>query len=75
MPHLSDVRSSKTSFQLATVLSFVKQTAASTVAKDTKSGMSCWEAVGESIAELVQDGTRLLPLALEPENVLKSKQS
>ncbi|KAJ7695201.1 dynactin [Mycena rosella] len=71
MPHLSDVRSSKSPFQLTTILSFVKQIAASTVAKDMKPGVTAWEAIGESIAQLVQEGSKLLPLALEPENVIK----
>ncbi|KAJ6591757.1 dynein associated protein-domain-containing protein [Mycena vulgaris] len=71
MPHLSDVRSSKSPFQLTTILSFVKQIAASTVAKDMKPGVTAWEAIGESIAQLVQEGTKLLPLALEAENVIK----
>ena len=71
MPHLSDVRSSKAPFQLATVLSFVKQIAASTVAKDTKPGVSPWDAVGMSITQLIQEGSKLLPLALEGENVVK----
>lgn len=73
MPHLSDVRSDKTAFQLATVLAYVKQTAETTVAKNLKPGMSPWEAVGESILQLVQEGSDLLPLALEAENVVKSE--
>ncbi|KAJ7774997.1 dynactin [Mycena metata] len=71
MPHLSDVRSSKAPFQLTTILSFVKQIAASTVAKDIKPGVTAWEAIGESITQLVQEGSKLLPLTLEPENVIK----
>jgi dynactin 1 len=73
MPHLSDVRGDKTPFHLATVLSYVKQTAETTVAKNLKPGMSPWDAVGESILELVQEGSNLLPLALETENVAKGK--
>ncbi|KAJ7146369.1 dynactin [Mycena epipterygia] len=71
MPHLSDVRSSKSPFQLTTILSFVKQIAASTVAKDMKPGVTAWEAIGDSIAQLVQEGSKLLPLTLEAENVIK----
>ena len=73
MPHLSDVRGDKTPFQLATVLSYVKQTAETTLAKNLGPGMSPWDAVGESILELVQEGSNLLPLALENESVAKSK--
>ncbi|KAF7347275.1 CAP-Gly domain-containing protein [Mycena venus] len=71
MPHLSDVRSSKSPFQLTTILGFVKQIAASTVAKDMKPGVTAWDAIGESIAQLVQEGSKLLPLTLEAENVIK----
>lgn len=71
MPHLSDVRSSKAPFQLTTILGFVKQIAASTIAKDMKPGVTAWEAIGESIAQLVQEGSKLLPLTLEAENVIK----
>ena len=73
MPHISDVRSSKAPFQLATVLSFVKKTASSTVAKDMKPGISPWEAVGNSISQLVQECSILLPLAMESENIVKRK--
>jgi len=58
-------------FQLATVLSYVKQTAETTVAKNLKPEMSPWDAVGEAILELVQEGSNLLPLALESESVAK----
>lgn len=75
MPHLSDVRSDKTAFQLTTVLGYVKQTAETTVAKNLKPGMSPWEAVGELILQLVQEGSNLLPLALETESITKSEKS
>ncbi|TFK42165.1 dynactin [Crucibulum laeve] len=69
--HIRDARASKGSFQLTTVLSMVKETATSTVAKGLKPGSSPWEAVGESIAQLVEEGGKLLPSVLEAENVLK----
>ena len=72
IPHLSDARSAKSSFQLATVISYAKQTAMSTVAKDLRPGASFWEAVGEAIAHLAGECNKLLPIALEPENVVKS---
>jgi hypothetical protein len=71
MPHLGEVRSSKAPFQLTTILSFAKQIAASTVAKDMKPGVTAWHAIGESIAQLVQEGSKLLPLTLEADNVIK----
>ncbi|KAJ7449516.1 dynactin [Mycena latifolia] len=62
MPHLSDRAEFQSPFQLTTILSFVKQIAASTVAKDMKPGVTAWEAIGESITQLVQK---------VPENVIK----
>lgn len=44
----------------------------STVAKDLRPGVSCWEAVGEAIAQLAGECNKLLPTALEPESVVKS---
>lgn len=44
----------------------------STVAKDLRPGASFWEAVGEAIAHLAGECNKLLPIALEPENVVKS---
>lgn len=71
MPHLSDARGAKSPFQLTTVLTFVKQIATSTVAKGLKPGGSAWEAIGDSISHLLEEGGKLLPLTMEPENVLK----
>jgi dynactin 1 len=73
MPHISDARNSKTSFQLPVVLSHVRKIAASTVAKNTKPGVSPWEAVGQSISQLVEECSKLLPSTMEVENVVKSK--
>ena len=72
IPHLSDARSAKSAFQLATVLSYAKQTAMSTVAKDLRPGASYWDAVGEAIAQLAGECNKILPIALESENVVKS---
>ncbi|KAH7886311.1 dynein associated protein-domain-containing protein [Phlebopus sp. FC_14] len=71
IPHLSDARNAKSPFQLATVLSYAKQTAMSTVAMDMRPGSSCWGAVSEVIAQLATECNRLLPLAFESENVYK----
>lgn len=73
MSHTNDARNSKSSFQLTTILGFVKNTATSTVAKDLKPGESTWDAVGTAISQLVEEGTKLLPLVLENENVIKSE--
>ena len=72
MPHLSDVRSSKSAFQLTAVLGFVKQIAASTVGKGRTDGVSSWDAVSAVVASIMQDAGKLLPLAMETENVIKS---
>ncbi|CAL1693902.1 unnamed protein product [Somion occarium] len=71
MPHLSDVRSSKSAFQLANVLGFVKQIAASTVGRSVKDGAASWEAVMNFFGQIMQEANKLVPLAVEHENVLK----
>ncbi|KAJ3570761.1 hypothetical protein NP233_g4188 [Leucocoprinus birnbaumii] len=71
MNHTNDARSSKSSFQLTTVMGFVKNTATSTVAKDLKPTESPWDAVGDAISKLVEEGTKMMPLVLENENVIK----
>ena len=60
-------------FQLTTILGVVKQSATSTVAKDLKPGTSPWEAVGDAISRLIEEGGKLIPSILEHESVLKSK--
>ncbi|KAI0652665.1 dynactin [Trametes meyenii] len=71
MPHISDVRAAKSSFQLSRVLSFVKESAASTVGKGRNSDSSSWESVGEFLNQVVQEAGRIVPLSLEGENSLK----
>ncbi|PCH34381.1 dynactin [Wolfiporia cocos MD-104 SS10] len=71
MPHLGDVRSAKAPFKLSAVLSFVRQTAASTVAKGRTDDVSSWDAVAEFFSQVVQEASKLLPVALESENVVK----
>jgi hypothetical protein len=73
MPHISDARSAKSSFQLTTLLSLVKQTAIGTVAKNLKPNEPVWDAIGSAISQVIQTGGKLLPLVLEAENVTKSK--
>jgi dynactin 1 len=72
IPHLGDARSAKSALQLTTILGTVKQTVTSTVAKDMNTGASTWEAVGGSITHLTEEASKLLPLVLENESVLKS---
>jgi dynactin 1 len=73
MPHLSDVRGSKTAFQFDTVLSFVAQTATATVNKDKKDVITPWQGVTNYMAHVLQKANALLPLAMEPENIMKSR--
>lgn len=72
MPHVSDAKSAKSSFQLSKILAFAQQTAASTVVKKNKDGVTSWQAVSNYIAQVVGEVSSLLPLAMEPENVAKS---
>ncbi|KAF9011292.1 dynactin [Cyathus striatus] len=69
--HVRDARSSKSPFLLTSVLSMVKEAATATVAKGLKPGSSPWEAVGASIAQLVEEGGKLLPMIMENESVVK----
>ena len=73
MPHISDVRAAKSAFQLSTVLSFVKQSAASTVGKGRNDDSSPWDAIGDFFTQVIQEAGRIVPLSLESENTLKSK--
>ncbi|KAI0829040.1 dynactin [Trametes gibbosa] len=70
MPHISDVRAAKSAFQLSTVLSFVKQSAGSTVGKG-RSDSPSWESVSEFLGQVIQEAGRIVPLSLEGENTLK----
>jgi dynactin 1 len=72
MPHISDARSSKAPFQLAKVMSFVQQTAASTVGKGTMNGATSWQAVSDYVASISREIGALVPEAMEQENVAKS---
>ena len=71
MPHLSDARSAKSPFQLTTLLGLVKRIAGSTVAQNIKPTESPWDTIRAAITQLVQEGGKLLPLAMDSENVLK----
>ncbi|THU86256.1 dynactin [Dendrothele bispora CBS 962.96] len=71
MPHLSDARALKSEFKLTTILSYAKELASTTVGVNSKPGTQWWEAVGETITQLIQEGGKLLPSTMENENVLK----
>lgn len=71
MSNISEVRSSKSPFQLTTILGYVKQNASSTIAQDLKPGASVWEAIGEYVTGMIQEASKLLPQMMEAENVSK----
>jgi dynactin 1 len=73
MPHIDEVRASKSSFQLSMVLSFVNNIASSTVAKICKDTTSSWASLGNAISELVTQTNALFPKMMDHENVVKSK--
>jgi dynactin 1 len=73
MPHIDEVRASKSSFQLSKVLSFVNNIASSTVAKICKDTTSSWASLGKAISELVTQTNALFPKTMDHENVVKSK--
>ncbi|KAF8644238.1 hypothetical protein AX16_008593 [Volvariella volvacea WC 439] len=71
MLHLQDVRSLKGPFQLTFVLSSVKETATTTAIKDLKPGSSVWDALNDYIIQLSQEASRLVPLSMENDSILK----
>lgn len=71
MPHIDEVRASKSSFQLGKVLSFVNNVASSTVAKICKNTASPWTALSDAISELVAQANALFPNTLDIENIVK----
>ncbi|TBU58180.1 dynactin [Dichomitus squalens] len=71
MPHISDVRAVKSAFQLSTVVSYVKQSAASTVGKAGNEESASWDSVCEFLAQVIQEANRIVPMSLEAENTLK----
>ncbi|KAJ3756468.1 dynactin [Lentinula raphanica] len=78
LPYLADVRAAKSPFKLTTILGFAKQQASQinlsgslSSSKPTfKPGTLWWEVVGDTITHLIQDSAKLLPLTLDPSNVL-----
>lgn len=68
--YLTDVRAAKHPFQLAAVLNIVHEIATSTMSRKDVASPS-WSDVSESILQLVQDGSAVLPVALEAESVVK----
>ena len=73
IPYLSDVRGAKSAFQLSSILSFVKDIAATTVGKQRTDDVSSWESVSEFFAQVVQEANKLLPQTTEAENTVKSE--
>ncbi len=73
MAYLADVRSSKHSFELSSILSFTRQTVISTVGQGKGEDGASWSIVSKSIAQVIQDSSALLPLAMDTKNVVKGK--
>ncbi|KAF9260836.1 dynactin [Marasmius fiardii PR-910] len=71
LKHVGDARSAKVPFQLTTIVGFAKELASTTTGINYKPGTLWWEAVGETVTQLVQEGGKLLPSILEAENVVK----
>ncbi|KAI0321262.1 dynein associated protein-domain-containing protein [Amylostereum chailletii] len=71
MPHIADARASKAPFQLAKVISLVRDTALATVGKTRKDAASAWDALGSSMSQLISTANALLPVTMENENIVK----
>ncbi|SRR6266851_3357331 len=72
MPHVNEVRGSKSPFQLGKVLSFVNNIIPSTVAKICKDTTSSWASLAKAISELVAQTNALFSKTMDHENVITS---
>ena len=72
MPYIYDARASKHSFQLSKVLSFVGDVASSTVWKNKKDILSCWDALRDAMSQVITQANVLLPITMETQNIIKS---
>jgi dynactin 1 len=73
MPFVNDARTAKSSFQLRKVMTLIQQTASTSVAKGRSDSPEAWQAVGEHIDHILREINAILPLAMEPDNVMKSE--
>ena len=73
LPYLNSVQNSKGTLQIKTVLDFVRQNAL-TLSPDQKDS-SPWDIVSNVVKSITQEASAVVPIALEPENVMKSKPS
>lgn len=73
--HVSDARSGKTSFQLRKVMSLAQQVASSSVGKGRSDNPPPWQCVGDYLDQVLKEINAMLPLAIESENIIKSKIS
>lgn len=71
LPYLNGVQNNKGTLQTKTVLDFVKQNAL-TLSPGQKESSS-WDIVSNAIKRLTQEASAVVPIVLEPENVIKSK--
>ena len=71
MPYLSEVRGTKSAFQLSKLLTFVKECVTSSIGKQDKESVS-WEAVSGFFTKVGQQVSGFLQVASESENVFKS---
>ncbi|KAH8119806.1 dynactin [Phellopilus nigrolimitatus] len=70
VPYLADIRNNKGTLQTKAVLDFVKQIAAASLGKGEKNEVS-WDVVSEAVSNLIQEAGAVIPMALDPENILK----
>lgn len=75
MPHVSDAKGSKTPFQLSKVLNIANEVATSTVWKSRKDVATCWGALSDAISQVIAEANALLPITMDPSNVVKCASS
>ncbi|KIY73325.1 dynactin [Cylindrobasidium torrendii FP15055 ss-10] len=69
--HISDARGAKASFQLVTMLSFVKQATTTTVGMEARVDASFWDPISDALKRFAQDASNLLAAIFEPDGVSK----
>ncbi|EJD03547.1 dynactin [Fomitiporia mediterranea MF3/22] len=69
LPHFSTIQNDKGTLHTKTVLEFVKQNAIA-LSPDQKD-VSPWDIISDAIKKLTQEAAAVVPLALEPENIVK----
>jgi dynactin 1 len=74
--YIGDVRGAKETFRVSNIILFVREIVHSTVSNGRADGTgSIWNGIVDTLMQLVQESGSVVPAAMEPENVIKSRSS